>query len=137
MKKYLSIAILAITLFFGCAKEIKLSTFSELPKDVAACNVTFARNADDLKTHKFIFVNSFKDFSYISVNNTMLKLMSQKARNIKKNEYYYANEQFTLKLVITEEKTVNEYDMQMKGIVTITGKSGEETVIEVVGEGGC
>ena len=116
--------------------KIKLTLFTRTPKEIDGCACYFYLTLNQQKEEKYIFVNDFAQFAFVSINGNIQKF-KLKEHNMNSKNYLYHNGIYNLKVVIIKSKTGKAEESIEQGTITLL--KGESILDEknFIGTCGC
>ncbi|WP_158800617.1 hypothetical protein [Pedobacter sp. L105] len=115
--------------------DVKLGTFTDLPRDIDGCVCFFYLSKLDEKKGKYIFVNNFAKTGYVLLNRKLEKfdLIDYKDKVF----YLYSNGVYNLKINFETKKNISEENFSIKGDLTLLKNGSLLIKKNFIGQCGC
>ena len=114
--------------------KIVVNTFSVIPKEIDGAGCSFYLTKMDKKKEKYILVNDFAEFAFMTINGKGEKF---KLKSNKQNPetYIYSNKTYQLVVTIKKKKEVGYESVNNEGTLKLK-KGNDEISINFIGECG-
>ncbi|GAB3924744.1 hypothetical protein GCM10028827_13200 [Mucilaginibacter myungsuensis] len=97
---------------------INLTAFVVIPDEIDGCSCDFYLSKKDEKRRRYLMVNDFGNTAFVSINNKVEKIFLKEHKE-GSSKYLYSNDEYEIKIEITEKIDDGEETSLMKGIFTI------------------
>jgi hypothetical protein len=114
----------------------KITTFTEVPRDMEGCGENLFLNKQDEKAERFVFYTDYVR-GLICVNNKMI-LITHSDKSHDKGGSVFSNKDYMLVIKYGQKKTTGDENYQIKSaIITLKYHSKVVWTKNVIGGGGC
>ncbi len=116
--------------------SFKITTFTEVPKDMEGCGENLFLNKQDEKAERFVFYTDYVR-GLICINNKMF-LITRSDKSQEKGGSVFSNKDYTLVIKYGQKKITGDENYQIKSaIITLKYRSIVVWTKSVIGGGGC
>jgi hypothetical protein len=113
----------------------KITTFTEVPKDMDGCGENLFLNKQDERAERFVFYTDYVR-ALICINNKII-LITRAVKPIEKGSVF-SNKDYTLAVKYGQKKTIGDESYEIKSaIITLKYHSKVVWTKRVIGGGGC
>ncbi|MES2277331.1 MAG: hypothetical protein V4592_14995 [Bacteroidota bacterium] len=114
----------------------KITTFTEVPRDMEGCGENLFLNKQDEKAERFVFYTDYVR-GLICVNNKMI-LITHNDKSHDKDGSVFSNKDYTLIIKYGQKKSTGNESYQIKSaIITLKYHSKVVWTKSIIGGGGC
>jgi len=121
------------------AAMLYISAFSEFPAEIEGCSCNFSNDSLDYSAQKFIYMNDFKQTSFLKVNGVLTKFTETSRKDVDSLNVIstYNNTDYEM-IIKMEDKGKHGPESSIKtGTIKLTDKNGKTLEKAFYGECGC